>query len=88
MNLKNRRQVWASWMESAETDAVAKKMTDRYVKRPAIEFYDLKKDPWEMTNLAQQKKYAKRISVMKKELEKWMTQQGDKGVLMDVEFKR
>lgn len=88
MNLRNRRQVWASWMESAETDAVAKELSDRYVKRPAIEFYDLKNDPWEMNNLADNKKHAKRIAVMKTELEKWMLQQGDKGVLMDVEFKR
>ena len=56
------------------------------MKRPAIEFYDLKNDPWEMNNLADNIEYASRISVMKSELEKWMVQQGDKGVAMDIEF--
>lgn len=86
MNVKNKRSAWASWLESAKTSEVAKELTERYVKRPAVEFYDLKNDPWEMNNLADNKEYASRISVMKSELEKWMVQQGDKGVAMDVEF--
>jgi len=87
MNVNNRRQVWASWLESAAVDEKAKWLTDRYVNRPEIELYDLKNDPWELNNLAGMKKYAKRISAMKTELEEWMTQQGDKGVAMDVGFK-
>ncbi|MDD4630814.1 MAG: DUF4976 domain-containing protein, partial [Proteiniphilum sp.] len=86
MNVKNKRSAWASWLESAKTSVVAKELTERYVKRPAIEFYDLKNDPWEMNNLADNIEYASRISVMKSELEKWMVQQGDKGVAMDIEF--
>ncbi|MEG1585430.1 MAG: sulfatase [Bacteroidales bacterium] len=62
----------------------AKKLVDRYVRRPAIEFYDMEKDPWELNNLAEEKKYAERISRMKAELQKWMLQQGDTGADMDI----
>ncbi|MDO9634779.1 MAG: sulfatase [Paludibacter sp.] len=88
MNVKNRKQVWASWMESAATDEQAKLLTDRYVKRPAFEFYDLQNDPWELNNLAGHNQYAKRISGMKRELQKWMKQQGDTGKEMDKNFQR
>lgn len=86
MDVNNRGQGWKSWLESAENDPLAKELTERYVKRPAIEFYDLKSDPWELNNLAEDGQYAERISIMKSELNKWMLQQEDKGVVMDVPF--
>lgn len=87
MDVKNRRQVWANWLESAEADDNAKFLVERFVNRPSIEFYDLWNDLWELNNLAGEKKYAKRIAKMKTELEKWMKRQSDKGIAMDVEFK-
>jgi len=86
MDVKNRKQVWANWLESAETDTKAKWLVDRFVKRPAIEFYDMKKDPWELNNLADYIKYKNRIAEMKLELDKWMREQGDTGKEMDVPF--
>ncbi|NDV81743.1 sulfatase [Bacteroides sp. 51] len=87
MNLENPRSVWPSWVKSAETDTDARDNVNRFVKRPAIEFYDLQKDPWELHNLAHEKKHVKRIAHMRTELGSWMNQQGDKGIAMDVEFK-
>ena len=46
----------------------------------------MENDPWEMNNLADKPEYQSRIRKMKKELEKWMEQQGDKGAAMDVSF--
>ncbi len=83
MNVKDKDQVWASWLQSAETNSAAKTLVDKFEKRPAIEFYDLETDPWEMNNLAENKKYSKRILKMKKELYKWMEDQGDTGAAMD-----
>lgn len=37
---------WQSWIVSARTDPYAKWLVDRFVKRPAIEFYDHETDPW------------------------------------------
>lgn len=86
MDLKNRNQVWASWVESAAKDSHANSITNRYVNRPAVELYDLLTDPWELNNLAGQKTYNRRIKTMRKALDSWMKQQGDKGALMDVAF--
>lgn len=86
MNVKDREQVWASWLESAEIDSKSKWLVDRFEKRPAIEFYDLKKDPWGLNNLAEEKKHQKRINNMLAELDKWMKQQGDTGASMDIPF--
>ncbi|MDR3268481.1 MAG: sulfatase [Tannerella sp.] len=87
MNVNNKDEVWSYWLETAKSDTYAKFLTDRFVHRPAIEFYDLEKDPWELNNLAEHRQYAKRIANMRTALEKWMQQQGDSGIAMDVEFK-
>ena len=44
---------------------------------PFEEFYDLDKDPYEMKNLIQSKKYKNQISRLKIELENWMVSQKD-----------
>ncbi|MDR1865831.1 MAG: sulfatase [Bacteroidales bacterium] len=86
MNVNNPVGVWKTWLESAKTDAHAQAMIERYVHRPAIEFYDVQTDPWELNNLASDKQYAKRIADMEQQLKTWMLQQGDTGAAMDVEF--
>ncbi|MDR1523793.1 MAG: sulfatase [Tannerella sp.] len=83
MNVNDREQVWASWTESAKTNRIAKETVDRFTNRPAIEFYDLETDPWELKNLAGDAQYKNKIAEMKAELEKWMKQQGDKGAELD-----
>ena len=63
-------------------------LVDRFVFRPEFEFYDLQKDPWELRNLAGKAKYKTKIEEMKRHLEAWMKQQGDKGVGVDVPFEQ
>lgn len=75
--------MWNSWLTTAQTNDYAKFLTDRFVKRPEIELYDLQEDEWELNNIADLPEHAGRIAVMRTELEKWMEQQGDRGVLMD-----
>lgn len=82
----NKTGVWPAWEKAARSDARADWLCKRFVNRPSVEFYDLKKDPWEMHNLADEKKYRKKIAEMKFELEKWMQEQGDTGADMDVPF--
>ncbi len=80
-------KVWDAWLAGREESAENAFWFDRYIKRPAVEFYDLKKDPWEKHNLAGKRRYAKRIARMKAELLSWMEQQGDTGIQMDHLFK-
>lgn len=88
MGKKNKEDMWEGWLQKAEEDEYADFLVNHYVKRPALEFYDLKNDPWELNNIATEQKYAKRIATMKAALEKWMSEQGDPGAEMDVRQKQ
>ena len=83
MDPENEWQVWTSWLESAKTNDKAKFLTEHFVKRPEIEFYDLENDPWELENIANHPEHKGRIAAMKAELERWMDEQGDKGCKLD-----
>jgi len=88
MNPAKKDSYWIGWLKVAETSATAKNLTDRIMKRPAIEFYDLKKDPYELHNLANDPSYKKQIENYKLKLNDWMKQQGDKGAEMDINYKK
>lgn len=76
---------WNAWVSDAKTNDTAKHWVDRYLTRPAIELYDTENDPWELNNLASDKKMKARISKMEKELHAWMKQQNDPGASLDKE---
>ncbi|MDG2381167.1 MAG: sulfatase [Pirellulaceae bacterium] len=71
---------WKSWVREAASNPHAMKLVQRYLKRPAEEFYDLEDDPYELTNLATVPAHQTRIQEMKKRLREWMQQQNDMGV--------
>lgn len=75
--------VWKSWQEKALTDAKARTLVERVSHRPAVEFYDIVKDPYELHNLANDPAFAKKISMYKKVLNNWMKQQHDEGAIVD-----
>jgi N-sulfoglucosamine sulfohydrolase len=81
-NRKDRNTVWFSWVDDT-TDPKAKKIVDRFENRPALEFYDTEKDPFELKNLAVDAQYAQRIAGLRTQLESWMKQQGDEGAAID-----
>jgi uncharacterized sulfatase len=47
--------------------------------RPAEELYDLRKDPYELHNVAADNEYEVTLSTMRAMLDKWITETGDKG---------
>jgi len=51
-----------------------------FANRPAEELYDLDADPWELTNLAEDPAFATQKAELRAELERWMEQQGDRGI--------
>ena len=75
--------MWMSWVERAKSDEHAAMIIDRYQQRPAIEFYDLEQDPYELNNLAGDPEYAGVIDKMRGELDAWMKSQGDTGADTD-----
>ncbi|WP_316832077.1 sulfatase [Pedobacter aquatilis] len=80
--------VWQSWKDKAKTDKQASFLVNRVSNRPAIEFFDLSKDPYELHNLAGDKVYEQKITIFKKELESWMKAQGDRGAEIDRTYSR
>ena len=68
-----------SWRQKAESDPKAKGILERYQKRPALEFYDIQEDPYEIKNLAESPEYQVQIKSMRGKLEAWMKSQGDQG---------
>ena len=52
----------------------------KYQHRPEIEFFDVKNDPLEMTNLAGEARYSGEIAKLREVLDHWMESQGDTGV--------
>jgi len=68
---------------AAKGDATAKKLFEKYHRRPSEELYRADEDPWEMNNLADKPEYAEVKRHLRTELERWMTEQKDPGAAMD-----
>ena len=73
-------EYWESWVEKARTDANARRIVARYEHRPAVEFYDLARDPFEQNDLASKPEHKRQIESLTARLNEWMRQQGDRGV--------
>lgn len=56
------------------------KRADAYVNRPAVELYNIIKDPYQLNNLAGNAQYKIMMKGFDQELEKFMKQQGDEGM--------
>lgn len=71
---------WDSWTERATTNPQAAAIIQRYLHRPAEELYDLRADPYELRNLANDPRQADRMKQKRKQLDEWMRAQGDRGL--------
>ena len=74
-----------SWQADAKTNPKLAARVEWLFRRPAEELYDLDTDPFETRNLAADAKFAQIKTQLGRELDAWMTQQGDKG--METEMK-
>ena len=66
--------------KAAAGDTTAKRLVHAYQHRPAVELFDLEKDPLEMSNLSGNTDYQKHVTRLHSKLEGWMKTQGDQGV--------
>lgn len=72
---------YLSWKEAAEQgNEFAAEQYNRYKSRPEFELYDLKKDPFEMINLADRPEQQEKKESLFRKLQSWMDEQGDQGV--------
>ncbi len=76
-------QYWPSWVAQASDHEDIYKLVQRYLTRPAEQLYHTKTDPFELTNLADDPRYADIKKQLSAELDRWMAQQKDPGAAMD-----
>lgn len=88
MSDKRQDAYWPSWLARAATDAAAKRLVGAYQHRPEFELYDLRSDPYELRNLADEASSAPIQAALLTELKAWMTQQGDKGQDTEMQAKQ
>lgn len=80
-NACTKSKEFQSMVAAAEAgDEQAKRLVDKYMHRPRLEFYDVQEDPLELKNLADQDVYASEIKKLEEQLQAWMKSQGDKGM--------
>ncbi len=73
--------VYRDWQLAAKAgDAFAAARLAAYEKRPAVELYDIETDPFELHNRAGERALAAVQSGLEAELDRWLLQQGDRGV--------
>mgnify|MGYP003664719104 FL=1 len=83
---KNSDNLWASWRDMGKISSNAELLYNRIIKRPAIEFYDIQKDPYELNNLVEDPNYKDKIIAFDISLRQWMLEQGDTGILVDKHY--
>ncbi|MGS2737955.1 sulfatase family protein [Sinomicrobium sp. M5D2P17] len=71
------REYWDSWREKSFTDAHAKSVLWRYHHHPKEELYDIKNDPQELNNLANNSEYSEIKESLRKQVKIWRKEQGD-----------
>jgi N-sulfoglucosamine sulfohydrolase len=73
-------EVMKSWQADATSNPRLAARVEWLFRRPAEELYDLDTDPFEMKNLASNPEFAAVKGRLGPELDRWMAQQGDKGM--------
>jgi uncharacterized sulfatase len=79
-NVITNAQPLESWRKLGEEDPAIAARARFYQYRPEEELYDLSRDPWEMTNLADDSSLAEVKAGLRRLLLEWMKQQGDEGI--------
>jgi uncharacterized sulfatase len=76
----NRPSFWQEWLQAANAgDRHAAAMTQKYMKRPAEELYDVQADPHCLKNLIDDPDYVQIRRELSHQLDAWMKSQGDEG---------
>ena len=72
-------EVWRSWEQKAKTDVFAAERVNAELYRPEEELYDLRSDPYELNNIADDPAQQEVLVSLRNKLKQWMMQQGDNG---------
>ena len=70
-------KAWREWVEKAKSDPDAQAKIDRVLKHPEFELYNVKNDPWELDNLANNPEYIQKVEEMHAQLKADMEKLND-----------
>lgn len=88
-NTTIRKPYFQSWKAKGEAgNARAAALAKRYQHRPQFELYDLRNDPYELTNLAERTEHAGTLADLRKRLEAWMKSQDDLGAQTELDARQ
>ncbi|WP_462251415.1 sulfatase family protein [Ferruginibacter sp.] len=73
-------KLYEGWLEKSKSNPEQHAHAVLYRTRPEFELYNIRKDKYELKNLANEPSLQKIKASLFAELQKWMTQQGDKGI--------
>ena len=76
---------WATWVRDAWRNPHTYTLVKRYQRRPPVELYHTADDPYELKNLAEAPEHAERKALLGKELDCWLSSQGDPGAAQDTD---
>ncbi len=74
---------WATWIWDSWNNRRTYDLVHRYTHRPSVELYDLQTDPYELTNLANDRQHNTVRATLQRELDRWLEQQLDPGSQLD-----
>jgi len=74
---------WSTWLSGSSTNHHTYRMVKRYMHRPSEQLYHTVKDPYEMTDLANDPALSAVKARLSAELDRWMQDQGDPGPALD-----
>jgi uncharacterized sulfatase len=78
-NTETKGRLFKQWQLKAQSDTLARWITDKYQHRPAIELYDLENDRFCMNDIAKKPENKAIIERMDRALKEWMALCGDDG---------
>lgn len=71
-NTATTNRSWPTWLEAAKTNPGARRLVNRYTRRPAEELYHTAADPFEQTNLASDQSARPLKDRLGAELDRWL----------------
>ncbi len=76
---RDHKEIWDTWVEKAKTDKAARDIVNAFYYHPAEELYDLRRDPYEMKDIAGEPENKRVLEELRNKVKQWMVQQGDDG---------
>ena len=77
---------WVAWENHYEAGKCDPVQSQFFKPKPVVEFFDTNTDPWQVENLADQSAQKERISRLAKDLDDWMINTRDTGIIPEAMF--